>query len=41
VREVVERGGEDGAYVEPSREIDGVDGREDLMPRDVVAIGRS
>jgi hypothetical protein len=39
-REVVERSGEDGAYVELSREIDDVDGRGDLMPRVIVAIGR-
>jgi hypothetical protein len=38
-REVVECGGEDGAYVELSREVDDVDGRGDLMPRVVAAIG--
>jgi hypothetical protein len=37
-REVVERGGEDGTYVELSREVNDVDGRGDLMPRVVVAI---
>lgn len=39
-REVVERGGEDGAYVEFSGEVDDVDGRGDLAARVVVAIGR-
>ena len=39
-REVVERSGENGAYVELSREVDDVDGRGNLMPRVVVAIGR-
>jgi hypothetical protein len=39
-REVVERGGEDGAYVELSREVDDMDGRGDLMPRVVAAIGQ-
>lgn len=39
-REIVERGGENGAYVELSREVDDVDGRGDLMPRVVAAIGQ-
>ena len=38
-REVVERGGEDGADVELASEVDDVDWRGDLVARVVVAVG--